>query len=184
MRIAPTELLSFLSQEARMRQNASSSLFTRSDRRSAVSRVRDAAKTAILETRRSRRTVAQETRQALRSHRAKIRAAVRGLCEALRGASGSELMTPLANVHPCAPDAVERFPGGVFDLVVDSDGSNGNITATDLLDVVETHPEGISLVDIGNELGVDWRDLLGLSDRLLSDGEVEKIQELFYPARY
>lgn len=48
------------------------------------------------------------------------------------------------------------------------------------LRVVKTHPEGIRLVDIGNELGVDWRGLIPFTKSLLDEGEIEKIGNLYY----
>lgn len=50
-----------------------------------------------------------------------------------------------------------------------------------VLRVVKTHPDGIRLVDIGNEMGVDWRGLIALTRSLLDEGKVEKIEHLYYP---
>ncbi|MFQ5904538.1 MAG: hypothetical protein ACE5JO_12710, partial [Candidatus Binatia bacterium] len=50
-----------------------------------------------------------------------------------------------------------------------------------VLEVIASHPEGIRLVDIGNELGVDWRTLLGISRSIMDEGKVEKIDNLYYP---
>jgi len=33
-----------------------------------------------------------------------------------------------------------------------------------------------------NELGVDFRRLLGSTDTLLASGQIDQVQELFYPA--
>jgi hypothetical protein len=51
----------------------------------------------------------------------------------------------------------------------------------EILQVIQGHPEGISIVEIGNELGVDFRRLLGSTDALLASGRIDQVQELFYP---
>ena len=48
-----------------------------------------------------------------------------------------------------------------------------------VLKVIARYPEGIKLVDIGNELGVDWRSLIGVVKQL--EDRVEKIDNLYYP---
>ena len=50
-----------------------------------------------------------------------------------------------------------------------------------ILEVIAGHPEGIKLVDIGNELGVDWRGLISIIKPLIDDGKIEKIESLYYP---
>ena len=50
-----------------------------------------------------------------------------------------------------------------------------------VLDVITRHPEGIKLVDIGNNLGVDWRSLLGISRTIVEEDKVERIDNLYYP---
>jgi len=50
-----------------------------------------------------------------------------------------------------------------------------------VLRVLRAHSEGIRLVDIGNELGVDWRGLIALTKSLLDEGKIEKIDHLYYP---
>jgi gas vesicle protein len=50
-----------------------------------------------------------------------------------------------------------------------------------ILEVVAKHPEGIRLVDIGNELGVDWRSLIGAVKPLVDEHRVDKIDNLYYP---
>jgi len=50
-----------------------------------------------------------------------------------------------------------------------------------VLGIVRGHVDGIRLVDIGNELGVDWRSLVGVAKSLLEEGTIEKIDCLYYP---
>jgi len=50
-----------------------------------------------------------------------------------------------------------------------------------ILEVIAGHPGGIKLVDIGNELGVDWRSLIGNIKPLVDSGKIDKIENLYYP---
>ena len=50
-----------------------------------------------------------------------------------------------------------------------------------VLKVITGHAEGIRLIDIGNELGVDWRTLIGPTKSLVDGGQVEKIENMYYP---
>ena len=52
-----------------------------------------------------------------------------------------------------------------------------------ILEVIARHPEGIKLVDIGNERGVDWRTLIGPTKSLVDEDEVEKIDNMYYPKK-
>lgn len=49
-----------------------------------------------------------------------------------------------------------------------------------VLAVIRGHPGGIRLVDIGNELGVDWRSLIGVTKALVDAGKIEKIDTSYY----
>lgn len=55
--------------------------------------------------------------------------------------------------------------------------------AEGVLQVIQAYPDGIRLVDVGNELGVDWRTLIGFVRILLDAGKVEKIDYLYYPVK-
>jgi len=50
-----------------------------------------------------------------------------------------------------------------------------------ILEVVARHPDGIKLIDMGNELGVDWRTLIGPIKSLVDKDKVEKIDTMYYP---
>jgi len=50
-----------------------------------------------------------------------------------------------------------------------------------VLEVIAKHPDGIRLADIGNELGADWRSLIGVVKSLVDDSRIEKIDTLYYP---
>ena len=50
-----------------------------------------------------------------------------------------------------------------------------------VLEVIERHPEGVRLVQIGEELGVDWRLLIAPINRLLEQGRIRKEDRLYFP---
>jgi len=54
-------------------------------------------------------------------------------------------------------------------------------TENQVLEVVARQSKGIRLVDIGNELGVDWRGLIGVVKSLVDEDKIEKIDNLYYP---
>ena len=50
-----------------------------------------------------------------------------------------------------------------------------------ILRVIEKHPEGIKLVDLGNALGVNWRTLIGPVGSLLEEEKIGKVDSIYYP---
>jgi len=54
-------------------------------------------------------------------------------------------------------------------------------TARRVLSVIRAHSEGIRLVEIGDELGVDWRLLTFHVNRLLQHGLIRKEDRRYYP---
>ena len=50
-----------------------------------------------------------------------------------------------------------------------------------LLAVIQRHPAGVSIVDIGNELGVDWRSLIATLQPLEEERKIERINTMYYP---
>lgn len=52
-----------------------------------------------------------------------------------------------------------------------------------ILKVIEQHPDGIKLIDIGNELGVDWRGLIADTKSLIEKNKVEKTDNFYYPKK-
>jgi hypothetical protein len=51
-----------------------------------------------------------------------------------------------------------------------------------VLAVIRNHPDGISPLDIGNELGMNWRALIPIMRRLVDTGAVDQIDHELYPA--
>lgn len=50
-----------------------------------------------------------------------------------------------------------------------------------ILKVIQKHPEGIQLVELGNALGVNWRTVVGALGSLLEEGKVGKLDNIYYP---
>ena len=53
----------------------------------------------------------------------------------------------------------------------------------EVLRVIARHPEGVRAVDIGNELGVDWRRVPAAAGRLVEQAIVDQVAHEFYPAK-
>jgi DNA-binding IclR family transcriptional regulator len=51
-----------------------------------------------------------------------------------------------------------------------------------VLEILERHPRGIGARDIGNELGIDWRRVIGVMSGLVGRGLVDQIEQDFYRA--
>jgi len=54
---------------------------------------------------------------------------------------------------------------------------------TEVVGVIARHPDGVRAVEIGNELGVDWRCVPAIVRSLVDRAVVEQIADEFYPAR-
>lgn len=68
-----------------------------------------------------------------------------------------------------SPRAGETEPAGLGEQI------------DELLQVISAHPEGITLVQIGEELGSDWRQLIASVNRLLAGGWVKKRDKSYFP---
>jgi hypothetical protein len=53
----------------------------------------------------------------------------------------------------------------------------------EVLRVITRHPEGVRALDIGNELGVDWRYVPAVAGRLVERAIVEQVAHDFYPVQ-
>ena len=77
----------------------------------------------------------------------------------------------------------------VFDVgtspfaIEEAEPTRAGSEAERVMQVIADHPEGIRLVEIGNELGVDWRGLIAAVKFLMDNGRVEKIDNVYYPAQ-
>jgi len=141
----------------------------------AVQSLRATAKAALARSRRSRLVMSQETRQSLQSHRARIRGVAEGICHSARESIDGGKAVLRQTAEPDCEDRKWTFTG---------EGDTAmSVTEQDLVRVIERHPDGVSLTEIGNQLGTDWRGLVNWSRRLVADGKAERLDELFYPAR-
>jgi len=61
------------------------------------------------------------------------------------------------------------------------EAKGGPPNAEKVMEAIVSHPEGIRLIDIGNEVGVDWRTLIGPTKSLVDENRVEKIENMYYP---
>ncbi len=63
---------------------------------------------------------------------------------------------------------------------------NGNpneiVKELDVLDILSTRPCGMTLPEIGNEMGVNWRGLAATVSALISEGSIEKLGNRYYLA--
>ncbi len=61
---------------------------------------------------------------------------------------------------------------------------NGNpneiVKELDVLDILSTRPCGMTLPEIGNEMGVNWRGLAATVSALISEGSIEKLGNRYY----
>jgi hypothetical protein len=52
-----------------------------------------------------------------------------------------------------------------------------------VLAALKKHPDGMTLRDLGNFLGVNWRSLVGVVSDLLRKGNVERLDSLYFFVR-
>lgn len=154
-------------------------------RRDEAMRIRLATRTALQENRRHRHAMAQATRQELRSYREGLVRSVSGLRRSFISGSktiGTAMASlPAANAEGSA--AKQSPVSQVWELTGPEAPAENELHVEEahVLGTINTHPEGVALPDLGNELGVDRRVLVGFVRRLLNDGEIEQIQQLLYP---
>jgi len=129
-----------------------------------------------------RRASTVAIRQALQRHRLAV-------IESLRAALIGREPPPRRRVG-AAPDANRPAPDGAAPVEHTSvwelwPGTPAREDATSemlhALRVIQGHPEGICARDIGNELGIEWRRVPGITRRLLEAGLIEQVGQEFYP---
>ena len=54
---------------------------------------------------------------------------------------------------------------------------NEIVKELDVLDILSNRPCGMTLPEIGNEMGVNWRGLAVTVSALMSEGSIEKVGE-------
>lgn len=142
-----------------------------------VRRMRNDVRGALAQYRAARKNMAVDTRSSLRRNRAEIAASVGSIryerrLTVDRATRSTTNGRPSPIRTPLLPDKIDIGPGCV--------AGHGSVEQK-LLQTIRTHPEGLTMPEIGNEMGVDWRSLVNVAHRLVEDGTIERIEELIYP---
>lgn len=59
---------------------------------------------------------------------------------------------------------------------------NGDLEARALAGIEDAEPDGITLPELGDALGIEWRRLIAPVKALLDRNEIEKVESRYYPA--
>jgi hypothetical protein len=129
---------------------------------SVLERLRTDTRLSLAHHRRRRRRLAMMVRHALREQRA---AAIASMRAAIRP------ITRRASVWELWPSTSS-----------DRRATSGSELQAEVLNVIDGHPEGIRALDIGNELGIDWREIVQAAWTLVDAGLAEQVDHDFYPA--
>jgi hypothetical protein len=143
------------------------------ERSTSVRQVRADARTTLIHQRVVRRKSGHAKRRALHENRVAV-------IESLRAAFGRG-EAPQRTDGSAQPGQPPKSHGGVWDLQSNESDADAVLQNRVLL-AIERHPEGIRTVDVGNELGIDWRRVLGITHCLVDEGLVEQVEDDFYPA--
>jgi hypothetical protein len=139
-------------------------------------------RSVLVNNRKRRQLVTTELRRELRSHRETIRTVLMMIRRRWKAPADDKTLHSTAREQVetrGASDSLQHLnERHSFPELLDS----GLPQEKRLLQAIQRHPEGVSIVDIGNELGVDFRRLLSSTDALLASGQIDQVQELFYPA--
>ena len=160
-------------------------------RRDKVLRFLAATRSALANNRKQRQLLANQRqllaaglRRELRSHRETIRTVQMTIRRSWKASADDQ-----GPIGAARQQEAERAGGEFLDALNDwpqlseRPGNDCDVPEEKkLLQAIQGHPEGVSIVEIGNELGVDFRRLLGSTDTLLASGQIDQVQELFYPA--
>lgn len=141
-----------------------------------VREMRSRTRQVIAGYRLARRVTRVAMRHSLQRHRAMVIASLRAAFTGVNAAADSR--APAAHI-PYA----ERC--SVWELCPEPRDDHEHRDRSDellqVVRVVQHHPEGICARDIGNELGTDWRRVLGLTRSLVEAGLVDQVNEAYYP---
>jgi hypothetical protein len=123
----------------------------------------------------ARWTCARRLRAETRSMLVHRRAVRRQASRAIRQALQRHRATIVASLRP--PKAVELWSPG------QRQGDSEGVLRGQVLRSIEAHPDGVAALDIGNELGVDWRRVREAANALVEEGAIEQVDRELYPAR-
>jgi hypothetical protein len=139
-----------------------------------IDHVVDAIRSSAAARWQSVRRLRAETRSALALRRTTRRALARGIRQQLheqRAAVIASLRAAHASVWQLWPET---------SCARDVDGTDDQLQAQ-ILRVIRKHPDGISAVDMGNQLGIDWRRVVIIARTLVDAGQVDQVGQAFYP---
>jgi hypothetical protein len=151
-------------------------------RRDKVLRLLAATRSELANNRKHRQSLAAGLRRQLRSHRETIRTVL--MRRRWKASADDQRLIGTARQQEAVSaggeflDALNVWPQFSDRLGNDCDPPEEK----KILQAIQRHPEGVSIVEMGNELGVDFRRLLGSTDTLLASGKIDQVHELFYPA--
>jgi hypothetical protein len=121
-----------------------------------------------------------DTRRSLARHRGRRRALALTIRRALRDQRAAAIASVRSVLRPVA------WHTGVWEFwsapARDRHAASSSELQTEVLDVIDAHPEGIRALDIGNELGIDWRAIVPAARNLVDVGLAERVDDDFYPA--
>src|SRR5215471_17098039 len=139
-----------------------------------VTRMRTDVQLALAQHRATRKKKCSDTRASLRRRRAEITAAVGNVRYERRlmvDRVGKNISNPAVACgrHPAATQGRADYSNlrPATGLVHDSDEQN-------VLRAVRAHPEGLTMAEIGNQMGVDWRGLVDVVQCLAEAGTIER----------
>jgi hypothetical protein len=153
--------------------------------RSAIrSRLRRDARALLADHRRARRAIAHRMRRALQQHRRALLASVRGRL----GPGTADGGVTTGGTGRVPEEVWTASPVGVWNLYADAVpdeqwGLAGHRLGHEILGAINRHPEGVTASDIGNEIGIDWRRVLGTTAELADRGLIERVGRQFYPGK-
>jgi len=146
-----------------------------------VRRMRADVHLALAQHRAARKKKRSDTGASLRRRRAEVAAAVGNVRYERRLMVDRVGKNIVSAAVACGSDPPAMQTRGDYSnfrpangLVQDSDEQN-------VLRAIRAHPEGLTMAEIGNEMGVDWRGLVSVVQCLAETGTIERIDELIYP---
>lgn len=146
------------------------------DRSLLVRRMRSDARLALMQYRAARKNMSLDTRAQLRRSRAEIAAAV-GSIRYERRRMIDRVAKSVPGQHELVVPQVWSDPPGLLPVIE----STLETVEQNVVRIIHAHPEGLTLPEIGNAMGVDWRSLVSVMHGMADAGTIERIEDLIYP---
>lgn len=135
-----------------------------------VNRLKDETNATLKRFTNHRQEMADELRETFQGYREERRAFREELTKggkAFRTAVTKRIPKEVAEVKEEAKEEVEEGEGTPY--------------FEQVLEVIQSHLEGIRLADIGDQIGVAWQGLIPTVNRLLDEGKVRKEDQDYFP---